>query len=183
MRGVFGFAVVSVVTASAIGQVTLDVLMVADDSFQASISTDPNVAGSVFLSGTGFFNTFTGSAALPGPGTYYLQVRAEDFGAQRMMVGGFTLDSVLGAFGNGTQTLLTGVSDWTVSETGFGVAPLAPVIVPNGWGVYPGLESAAYIWHPASPSVAYFTTQIVVVPAPASVGLLGLAALGRRRRW
>lgn len=182
MRGVFAVSVVSVVTASAMGQVTLNVLMVADDSFQASISTDPNAAGSVFLSGNGFFNTFTGSTVLPGPGTYYLQVRAEDFGGQRMMIGRFTLDSVLGAFGNGTQTLLSGVPDWTVSETGFGVAPLAPVVVGNGWGLYPGLDSASYIWHPAIPSVAYFTTEIVVVPAPASMGLVGLAAFGRRRR-
>ncbi len=182
MRASLMLGVVSLITASAAGQVNLNALMVADDSFQASISTDPNTAGPVFLSGNGFFNTFSGSIALPAPGTYYLQVRAEDFGGQKMMSGLFTLDSALGTFGNETQTLLTAVSTWTVSDTGFGAATVAPVVVPNGWGSHPGLESAAYIWHPSLPSVAYFTAEITVVPAPASLSLLGLFAFARQRR-
>jgi hypothetical protein len=60
--------------------------------------------------------------------------------------------------------------------------PAAPVVVPNGWGSFVGLESAAFIWHSSPESVAYFTAEITVVPAPASLALLSLFALGRRRR-
>lgn len=182
MRGILSITAVSLITASAMGQVNLSALMVADDSFQASISTDPNAAGKNFLSGSNFNSTFSGSTTLPGPGTYYLHIRAEDFGGQRMMSGLFTLDNPLATFSNGSSTLLSGISSWTVSDTGFGISPVAPVVVPNGWGVRPGLESAAYIWHPSSGPVAYFTAEITVVPAPASLTLLSLFALGRRRR-
>lgn len=54
MRASLMLGVVSLITASAAGQVNLNALMIADDSFQASISTDPNTAGPVFLSGNGF---------------------------------------------------------------------------------------------------------------------------------
>lgn len=182
MRGILSIAAVSLITASAMGQVNLGALMVADDSFQASISTDPNAAGTNFLSGFGFNSTFSGSTTLPGPGTYYLQVRAETFGGQRMMSGLFTLDNPLATFANGSSSLLSGISTWTVSDTGFGIAPAAPVVVPNGWGSFVGLESAAFIWHSSPESVAYFTAEITVVPAPASLALLSLVALGRRRR-
>jgi hypothetical protein len=182
MRGILSIAAVSLITASAMGQVNLNALMVADDSFQASISTDPNAAGSVFLSGSNFNSTFSGSTTLPGPGTYYLQIRAETFGGQRMMSGLFTLDNPLATFANGSSSLVSGISTWTVSDTGFGIAPAAPVVVPNGWGSFVGLESAAFIWHSSPESVAYFTAEITVVPAPASLALLSLFALGRRRR-
>ncbi len=183
MHASLAVGVVSLITASAMGQVNLSALMVADDTFVASISTDPNAAGSIFLSATNFFlGPFSGSTTLPGPGTYYLQIRAENFGNQRMMSGLFTLDNPLATFANGSSSLLSGISSWTVSDTGFGISPAAPVVVPNGWGVYPGLESASYIWHSSPASVAYFTAEITVVPAPASLALLSLFALGRRRR-
>lgn len=182
MRGILSIAALSLITASAMGQVNLSALMVADDTFEASISTDPTTAGSEFLSGSGIFRTFSGSTLLAEPGTYYLQVRATDFGGQRMMIGLFTLDNALGSFSNGTSSLVSGVANWTVSDSGFGVAPVAPVVVPNGWGAYAGLESGSFIWHPSTTQTAYFTTQITVVPAPASVALLGLLAFGRRRR-
>lgn len=182
MHASLAIGVVSLITASAMGQVNLSALMVADDTFVASISTDPNAAGTTFLTSTTFLSPVSGSTLLPGPGTYFLHVRVEDIGAQRMLSGRFTLDNPLATFSNGTSTLFSSVSNWTVSDTGFGIAPVAPVVVPNGWGVFPGLESAAYIWHPSSTRVAYFTTEITVVPAPASVTLLGLLAIGRRRR-
>lgn len=186
MRTMFAIGAAGLLAASAAGQVTLSAWMTADNAFNASISTDPTAAGSTFLSGTNWPTTYNGSVVLPGPGTYYLQVRAQDAGRPEMLLGRFTLDNALATFGNGTQTLLTGAAHWTVSHTGFGVAPTVPVVYgPNGmspWGNFPAMGSAQFIWHPVYQSTVYFTTQITVVPAPTSLALLGIAALGLRRR-
>lgn len=140
----------------------------------------------MFLTGNNWMATYTGSAVLPGPGTYYLQVRAEDLGRPEMLIGRFMLDSPLGTFANGNQWLLTDGAHWRVSHGGFGVSPVPPLVLGmNGtppWGLFPAMGQAEFIWHPEYQSVVYFTTEITVVPAPASLGLLALSALGMRRR-
>lgn len=186
MRTVFALGVVGLLGSAAAGQVTLNVSMTADNRFEASISTSPTTAGTVFLSGNSWSTTYTGSTVLPGPGTYYLQVRAEDLARPEMLIGFMTLSNPTGTFANGFQWLLTDRAHWRVSHGGFGVSPVAPrVIGINGtspWGFYGAMGQAEFIWHPEYQSVVYFTTEITVVPAPASLGLLALSALGLRRR-
>jgi hypothetical protein len=174
--------------AGASAQVTLHAAINVDNVFEAFVSTDPDSAGTSFLSGANWPQTFAGSIVLPGAGTYYLNVRAVDQGAPMMFIGSFTLDSADATFQNGQQTLLTNTTDWTSSAAGFDAPGFAPIdLGANGvspWGAFPSLGDARFIWHSDFPGTSYFTTVITVVPAPAAIA--PLAALGflagRRRR-
>ncbi len=178
------------VAAPALGQITLSGSMTADNEFQASLSTSPTIAGPNWLTGNSWGTTYSGSVEIPSAGTYYLHVRAVDFGRPEMFIGQFSLSSTDAEFSNGTQSLLTNTTDWVVSSSAFGISTSAPVYLgDNGvspWSLRPSISpSAAFIWAPEyANGVAYFTTVITVVPAPASVALagLGLAAAFRRRR-
>ncbi len=179
VAGGFGLA------ESARAQVTLSAVMTADDSFTAYISNSPTLQGSSFLSGASIFSVFSGSVVLPDAGTYYLHVIAVDQGAQRMLVGDFTLSSASATFANGTQSLSTNAVAWTVSDTGLGLNAVAPSIQANGWGQFNGITpTAQYIWHPSQPATAYFSTPIVVIPAAPTAGIAMATMLltSRRRR-
>jgi hypothetical protein len=188
MRPCVPAALLLAVASSASAQVTLNATMTADNAFTAFISSDPTAAGTSFLSGNNWPQTFTGSVILPGAGTYYLNITAQDFGAPMMLIGLFTLDDASAVFQNGQQSLVTNSTDWTASSTGYADAGVTPAnLGPNGtgpWGTFPAIGSdARFIWHPQSPSTAYFTTVITVVPAPAAViPLASLALLAARRR-
>lgn len=181
---VLGLAIVP----SAAAQVTLSAAATADNAFTAYISTDPLANGSSFLSGDSWPTTFTGSTSLPGGGTYYLHVLAQDFGPPAMFIGRFTLDGADATFQNGTQTLVTNTADWRVSNSAFGVGEVAPLdIGPNGsgpWGNFPLMgPDAHFLWHPNGGLTAYFSTTITVVPAPTgALALAGGAMLLTRRR-
>lgn len=169
--------------------VMVNATMTVDNLFTAYISTDDTVAGSQFLSGANWPDTFQGSATISAPGTYYLHIAAVDQGPPAMFIGLFTLAGTGATFSNGTQQLLTGVSDWQVSPTGFGGASTAPVdIGPNGsgpWGNFPLMGAAHYVWAPNSPLTAFFSATITVTPAPQGAGVLVLAGVlgaARRRR-
>jgi hypothetical protein len=183
-------AIIVCVGASS-GGVTLSASMTVDNVFSASISTDPVSAGAEFLSGEHWPTTFNGSVELTTPGTYYLNIRAEDVGRPAMFIGAFSLSSDEAAFANGSQDLLTAAtSDWSASLTSFG-GPSVDVIDigPNGtspWGNFAAMGDARFIWVEGAPSplVAYFTTVITVVPAPgalASFAAFGLVSSRRRR--
>jgi len=176
--------------ASAFGQVTLNAAANVDNQFVAYVSTSPTVAGTGFLSGDTWGVTYTGTYVFPSGGTYYLHVMATDTGRPEMFLGTFSLSNDGGStFGNGATTLLSNSTDWVVSNTGFGVATIAPLdLGGNGagpWGFFPGQSpQARYVWAPEYTSTVYFTAVINVVPGPGAGGVLGLAglALVRRRR-
>jgi hypothetical protein len=180
---------------AALGQATLSARMTADNLFTAYISTDPNSAGTEFLSGNSWPTTFTGSTVITEPGTYYLHVLATDQGRPEM----FIADVDLGSFGpgwsasfaNSTTALLSNTSDWRVSNTGFGQNYVAPLDLGSNasgggvWGVRPSISGdARFLWAPQFTSTVYFATTFTVVPGPAAAGLLGLGGLviARRRR-
>ncbi len=176
--------------AAANAQVTLNAAMTADNLFTAYISTSVTLEGTSFLSGSNWQQTFGGSTVLTDAGTYYLHVAATDQGPPMMFIGQFSLDSTNATFANGTQSLLTNATDWTVSETGFGVSITPPSdLGANGsgaWGMRPDIApEARFLWHSNNPATAYFTTVITVVPAPAAfvpLASLGLLSIRRRRR-
>lgn len=173
--------------AHATAQVTLNAAVNVDNEFEAFISTDPDTPGTPFLSGANWPQTFTGSVVLPAGGTYYLNVRAVDHGAPMMFIGSFSLDTTDATFQNGTQSLLTGTDQWTVSSQGFDAPGVTPAdLGVNGsspWGTFGAHGSARFIWEPSGSQVAYFTTIISVVPAPTALApLAGLGLLGVRRR-
>lgn len=185
-----GAVVAAVGTASA--QVTLSASMTADNAFQASISTDAAAAGPNFLTGSSWQSTFSGSTQINAAGTYYLQVLAQDFGDPASFIADLTLSAQPGwsaTFSNGGTTLLTNLTDWVVSNQGFGVNTTVPVSFGadgvGPWGDRSNISNNALnIWHSSNPDNAYFTTVITVVPAPGAAALLGLGglALTRRRR-
>lgn len=190
VRNLFAGIVLAGVACTAQASVTLSASLTADNLFEAYISTSPTLAGVNFLSGGSWSTTFNGSTLINGAGTYYLHIIAVDQGGPRMMIGEFSLDSIDATFANGTQSLLTNTSDWTVSDTGLGLSPVAPNSfginsAPSTWGTRPGISGdAEFIWHPDFPSTAYFSTPITIIPTPGALtaGLLGLATLARRSR-
>ncbi|MBX3410161.1 MAG: hypothetical protein KF859_09780 [Phycisphaeraceae bacterium] len=191
MTNVFvgGCALMVAVGTAFAAPVTLSAAMTVDNQFIASISTSPTTAGTTFLTGNNWPTTYTGGFTFTEAGTYYLHVRATDVGRPEMFIGRFTLDSTDGTFSNGSQLLVTNTTDWTVSRTNYGISPETPRFIGNNgigpWGTFPQMTGAAFIWSETYASTVYFTTEIVVVPAPATLGLAGfggLMALRRRRR-
>lgn len=184
-RALFAAVAALGLVGSTHASVTLSAKMVADDLFSAYLSTSSTLQGDEFLSGASFSSLYNGSTVISTPGTYYLHIIAADWGAQRMLIGDFTLSSLDATFANGTQSLSTNITDWTVSDVALGISAVQPSVQPNGWGAFVGISDAAeYIWHPGQPATAYFSTPIVVVPAPSFAGLLGASTLvlARRRR-
>jgi hypothetical protein len=187
-------AVASVgVAAASHAQVTLSASMTVDNTFTAYISSSPTVQGTQFLTGNNWNVTYSGSTVINNPGTYYLQILATDLGRPEMFIGQFSLTNFSpgfsAAFQNASTILLTDVTNWRVSNTGFGVNETAVRdLGPNGtapWGTRPSISpSARFLWAPQYTSTVYFSTTITVVPAPAALApvvLAGLAATRRRR--
>lgn len=161
-----------------------------DNSFAISVSTSPTTAGTPWFSGSNWQSTFSGSLLISTPGTYYIQVFAQDLGRPEMFIGRFTLAGLGATFANGTQELLTNTSDWVVSISGFGIDTTAPIFLgDNGagpWGTVASMGSNAdFIWAPQyANGQAFFTASFTVVPTPGAVAMLGLGGLvaARRRR-
>lgn len=174
----------------ALAQVALSASINVDNEFVAYISTSPTLSGTSFLTGNSWPTTYTGNYVFPSAGTYYLHVMATDTGRPEMFIGTFSLANASGStFANGTTDLLTNATDWTVSNTGFGVAATAPLdLGANGGGAWGNLAgqspTARFLWAPNYTSTVYFTTVINVVPTPGVAAGLGLAgaAFFRRRR-
>jgi len=186
---VAGFALLSSLLTSGLAnaQVTISGFATADNAFQASISTSPTDAGTPWFSGSSWPTTYSGSTVITEPGTYFLQVRAQDFGQPQMFIGLFTLTGSDATFANGTQELRSNTIDWVVSTEGFGVNTTAPSLIgPNGffWGTFASMPGADFIWAPQyANGVAFFTASFTVVPAPGALLPLagGLFAFSRRR--
>ncbi|MCG9895745.1 MAG: hypothetical protein MH204_09745, partial [Fimbriimonadaceae bacterium] len=100
----------------------------ADDTFTASVSTDPNSLGTVFIDqpGTWFGGPQPGFFTLTPGVVNYLNISARDiFGAPSMFIGSGELSDNDFFFNDGTQALRTnGGVNWTASLTGFGGAPV-----------------------------------------------------------
>ena len=183
-------ALAAAAAAPVFAQVTLNASINVDNEFAAFISTSPTLAGTNFLSGNNWPTTYSGNYVFPTSGTYYLHVLATDTGRPEMFIGTFSLANADGStFANGTANLLTNATDWTVSNTGFGVAATAPLdLGVNGGGAWGNLggqsPTARFLWAPNYTATVYFTTVINVVPVPSAAATLGLAgaALFRRRR-
>ncbi len=187
-----GIAGVVAAASVASGQVSLNAFMTADNAFEASLSTSPFAAGPTnFLTGNSWGATYNASFPINMPGTYYLQVVAQDFGDPAAFIGSFGLFNFQAgwsaSFSNGTNGLYTNTTDWIVSDVDFGVVPVAPVSFGTDgvspWGDRPLIDNAALnIWHPSNGNTVYFTTVITVVPAPGAAALLGLGGLVATRR-
>lgn len=186
---VFAFAIVFF-GAQFASATTLTFSGVADDFFEAYISTSDSVQGTQFAAQTGTWQagTVTGTTVLTPNVVNYLHIRARDtFGAPSMLVGEAWLDDANFAFPNAAQNLLTNNTDWSLSLTGFGVNDLIPTVVgqngQNVWGTQSGISlSAKRLWSNQTQGEHYFTVAITPVPEPATMVALGLGAAGLLRR-
>ena len=187
---------------------TLSGTLTVDDAFKMFISTDDYKRGTLILSQSNGANDewktpLTFSTLLASPGTYYLHIKARDV---RQVIAGFLGDFTLtgsATFSNGTQSLLTNTTDWTVRKTGWNHSfatvtssgtndSAEPWFSANG-GSLSGIDAAAeWIWTNNGDfhnSPRYFSTKITVTPEPVSAGLfllgagvLGLTKLRRKKK-
>jgi hypothetical protein len=168
-----------------------------DNQFWAYLSTSPTSAGTLIASGNNWPTTFNLSAALTPGVTQYLHIQAYDYGVISAFIGDFMLSDTGFSFANGTQSLSTDTTHWTVSDTGFGVNPEAPVVQMgnNGvgpWGTRGGISTnTSWIWSDDNCTYCtrYFSTEIKpAVPEPGTWALMGVGlalvagAIGRGRR-
>jgi hypothetical protein len=193
-----GAALAVVASWTSAGATTLSGNLTADNLFDAYISTDDSVLGTLITSGNNWPTTvsFSGQGLTSGV-TNYLHIVATDQGKPDMFIGSFSLSDSLFKFANGTQSLVTNATNWR-SDTGGGAwfAPTGtPVdIGPNGtspWGSFALMAGADFIWAAGDPTQSFFSTTITSVaatPIPAALpfflsalGGLGLLAHKKRR--
>lgn len=163
--------------------------MTVDNGFTAYISTNDSVAGTQIGSGNDWTSTYSFGSTLTSGVTNYLHIYSYDVGGIAAFIGQFTLSDTGFSFANGTQSLLTGTSNWNGSVTGFGSNYQTPIdLGSNGaypWNTRPLISNAAhFIWVQDANNVntAYFSAAITSnTPVPdggATVAMLGLAVAG-----
>lgn len=132
---------------------TLTARLHVDDVFEAYLSTSPTELGTQFVSGDIPWNDFhTGSINISSPGTYWLHIQARDQRLPAMILGEFELTGTGVFHKNGTNRLLTSISNFTGwTGSGPGVTPVTLFDRgPNGtspWGSLPSVApDARFIW-------------------------------------
>lgn len=117
----------------------------ADNAFFAYISTDPTTLGTLIGSGNNWPSSFPVSTSTLGPGTYYLQIEAINYGGPGAYSAVVNLTGD-GMFGNGTQTLTTDPANLAYWLGGFNSTNsdvvAQPWIVPTG----SVLQATSFSW-------------------------------------
>src|SRR5258707_349646 len=145
---VFVFSFASIASAG-----TLSSSLTVDNAFDLYISTSDAILGTLVGSGNDWTTTYGYSTGLAN-GTNYIHVVAINQGGQGGFIGDFSLNDAAFQFVDGTQHLLTSVTDnWGFNTTGFGNPYVTPLDEgANGvgpWGTRPGISgSARWLWDP-----------------------------------
>lgn len=190
-------AVLTLAFAANASATTLSGNLTADNEFSIYLSTSQNDLGTLLTSGNNWATTYSfDNISLVSGQDYYLHVIATNWDYQSHgyyvdagFLGSFSLSDAGFRFANGTQALVTNITDWTVSPSNGTWA--APSETPVGdrsngtspWGYHSPIASdATWIWHESnSTQVAYFATTITAaVPEPSSYALLlaGMSLVG-----
>jgi hypothetical protein len=221
MRQACGLQLRTMLTASALAAFSLAQFahattisgdLTVDNAFYAYISTSNSSLGTLVASGNNWGATFSFSSFALTPGqTYYLQIEGINYGGPGAFIGDFTLSDAGFQFANGTQTLLTDITDWSASfnDTNSDPSTQQPWVTPTGgvvsegangvspWGTRSGISGSADWIDGATNGLttcvnctvdfsAVITPNITGVPEPGTLGLLlgGFAGVGliRSRR-
>ena len=181
---------------------TLSGSFTADDYLQVYLSSDLTASAGELVwnkqSGWSATESFSGVALAPGQ-SMYLLVDAQNTGGPAMFIGDFQITGSGFQFSNGTTSLSTDTTHWTVSESSFASATAVPVSLGTNQslqigGSRPGISATAEAiwpyyadWAQGYNGHAYFVTQITAVPEPTealmfALGLAGLAGFARLQR-
>ena len=177
---------------------TLSGSFTADNYLKVYLSSDLIATAGELVwnkqSGWSTTDSFSGVALTPGQ-SMYLLVDAQNDSGPAMFIGDFQITGSGFQFSNGTTSLSTDTTHWTVSESSFASANAVPVSLNMQiWGSRPGISGTAEAiwpyyadWAQGHSGHAYFVTQITAVPEPTealmfALGLAGLAGIVRRQR-
>jgi len=182
----------SIIAFGAAEATTLTAVLTSDDDYEAYISTDDSVQGTLFMENSGVWNSIeSGNTSLTDGVINYLHIRARNFSGPQMIIGQLTLSDAGFSFDNGTQFNVSNTTDWRLSRTGWGLNNLTAIdLGPDGtspWGNQAGIDdSARFIWSETAPNSDdhYWSIRLTPVPEPATLAILGASALlaARRRR-
>ncbi len=182
---------------------TLSGSFTADDYLQVYLSSDLTASAGELVwnkqSGWGATESFSGVALAPGQSVYLLIDAQNVYSGPAMFIGDFQITGSGFQFSNGTTSLSTDTTHWTVSESSFASASATPVSLGTNqslqiWNPRPGISGTAEAiwpyyadWSQGYNGHAYFVTQITAVPEPTealmfALGLAGLSAVVRRQR-
>jgi hypothetical protein len=177
--------------AQVSNETVLSSTMSVDNGYMIYVSAADDQQGDLFGSANNWYAAYTNTTVLTPGMSYYLHVYAYDQGGTAGLLGDFALTGTGHVFANGLTSISTDTTHWTGNTSGFngnysavnnlgahGVGP---------WGNVAGINSAAtWIWSGDAwnNDEAWFTTKIsavpdvVAVPEPTSIALLGLGLLG-----
>jgi hypothetical protein len=180
------FAVLLCIVLSNLAQATvLTYNICMDDSFVAYLSTTKSDQGIEFASGDTWATTTSGTVNLISGHNYYIHIYGLNYNfiTQRGFLGDFSLNGTDFLFANNTTNLLTNTTDWQGNDSYWNNSVTLINMGANGdgpWGPKPLISNnAIWIWSLASPSVSYFTAEIIAVstPEPSTCMLLGIGGL------
>ncbi len=178
-------------TTLAAQATTLTAVLTCDNDYEAYISTDDNVEGTLFMENLGAWNSVeTGSTSLTAGVENYLHIRARNTGGPQMIIGQLTLSDADFAFDDNTQFNVSNTGDWRLSRTGWGLNNLTAIdFGPDGtspWGNQVGIDnSARFIWSETAVNTDehYWSIRLTpAVPEPATMSILALGAVAAIRR-
>lgn len=193
-------AAMALIGSSTASATTLTSLINVDNVFNLYVSTNDSVLGTLVGSGNNWMYTYSLDAVLTAGVVNYIHLVAINQGAPGGFLGKFTLSDTSFHFANGSQTLLTNTSDWTLHSGSFAGAASTPVSEGNNgtgpWNVRSGYgsDSPTWLWSYDSRSSSdnytlYFSAAIqpvIIDPVPEPAGLAlvcaGLAGLVAARR-
>ncbi|MBL4765555.1 MAG: hypothetical protein JKX67_09815 [Colwellia sp.] len=156
-----------------------------DNAFEAYISTDDSVQGTLLTSGTDWPTTYALASSLTAGQDYYLHIKATDYGFLAGFLGEFKIVDSDHTFFNGQTTLNTNTSDWSVSTTGWENYQSVTAYGVNGDSPWPWNRTmpdisatAQWIWSSNNPAdnINYFSTRIVA-PAICDAGTLNAVGI------
>jgi hypothetical protein len=154
-----------------------------DNTFEAYISTDDSVQGTLITSGTHWQTTYNLATSLTPGQTYYLHIKAIDEGGPAGFLGDFEITDSDHTFSNGLTTLNTNTTDWVLSTTGWSDYQPVSAYGTNGaapWGTRASVDNnAQWIWssNNDADNLNYFSTKILSTYTCSAVSTLNAVGI------